>query len=135
MSRECHYHKQQPTPDTKKGRHVNFARGSLHSYFDACQKNKIHMNCFANTGLDWKCKYFSRLMRLWHLHVSPSVNSIFKHACAAIHWRYTSDFWSEPFVYFHTLCVRTAKALATLRKCAFSPEPSLFAYAISTIMS
>ena len=36
----------------------------------------------------------SRLMRLWHL--SPSVNSIFKHACAAIHWRYTSGFWSDP---------------------------------------
>ena len=36
----------------------------------------------------------SRLMRLWHL--SPSVNPIFKHACAAIHWRYTSDFWSDP---------------------------------------
>ena len=34
----------------------------------------------------------------------------------------------RPFVYFHTLCVRTAKALAT-------PEPSLFAYAISTIIS
>ena len=43
----------------------------------------------------------SQLMRLWHL--SPSVNSIFKHACAAIHWG--------------------------------SPEPSLFAYAISTIIS
>ena len=28
--------------------------------------------------------------------LSPSVNSIFKHACAAIHWRYTSDFWSDP---------------------------------------
>ena len=36
----------------------------------------------------------------------------------------------RPFVYFHTLCVRTAKALARL-----SPEPSLFAYATSTIIS
>ena len=35
----------------------------------------------------------SRLMRLSHL--SPSVNSVFKHACAAIHWGYTSDFWSD----------------------------------------
>ena len=33
-------------------------------------------------------------MRLWHL--SPSVNSIFKHTCAAIHWGYTSDIWSDP---------------------------------------
>ena len=40
-----------------------------------------------------------------------------------------------PFVYFHTLLVRTAKALARLRRCAGSPEPSLFAYVISTIIS
>ena len=40
-----------------------------------------------------------------------------------------------PFVYFHTSCVRTAKALARLRGCAGSPEPSLVAYAISTIIS
>ena len=40
-----------------------------------------------------------------------------------------------PFVYFHTSCVRTAKALARLRRCASSPEPSLVAYVISTIIS
>ena len=40
-----------------------------------------------------------------------------------------------PFIYFHTLCVRTAKALARLRRCAGSPEPSLVAYVISTIIS
>ena len=39
------------------------------------------------------------------------------------------------FVYFHTSCVRTAKALARLRGCAGSPEPSLVAYVISTIIS
>ena len=43
---------------------------------------------------EWACVYMSRLMRLWHL--SPSINSIFKHACAAIHWGYTSDFLSDP---------------------------------------
>ena len=37
-----------------------------------------------------------------------------------------------PFVYFHTLCVRTAMALARLRECTGSPEPSLVAYAMST---
>ena len=41
----------------------------------------------------------------------------------------------KPFVYFHTLCVRTAKALARLRGWTDSPEPSLFAYAIRTIIS
>ena len=40
-----------------------------------------------------------------------------------------------PFVYFHTSCVRTAMALARLRGCAASPEPSLVAYVISTIIS
>ena len=66
-------------------------------------------------------------MRLWHL--SPSVNSVFKHACAlGLHiWMFV-----RPFIYVHTLCVRTAKALARLRG---SPEPSLFASAISTIIS
>ena len=44
-------------------------------------------------------------------------------------------FLVEPFVYVHTLCVRTAKALARLRGCAVSPEPSLFAFAISNIIS
>ena len=39
------------------------------------------------------------------------------------------------FVYFHILCVRTAKALARLRRCTGSPEPSLLTYVISTIIS
>ena len=39
-----------------------------------------------------------------------------------------------PFL-FHTLCVRTAKTVAKLRGCAASPEPSLVAYVISTIIS
>ena len=39
------------------------------------------------------------------------------------------DVWflAGPFVYFHTSCVRTAKALA---RCAGSPEPSLVAYVL-----
>ena len=41
----------------------------------------------------------------------------------------------EPFVDFHTSCVRTAKALARLRECAGSPEPSLVAHVISTKIS
>ena len=47
------------------------------------------------------------------------------------------DVWClvEPFIYFHTLCVQTAKALARLRGCACSPEPKLVAYVISTIIS
>ena len=40
-----------------------------------------------------------------------------------------------PFDYFHSSCVRTAKALARLCRCAGSPEPSLVAYAICTIIS
>ena len=39
-----------------------------------------------------------------------------------------------PFVCFHNSYMRTAMALVSLRKCAGSPEPSLVAYAISTII-
>ena len=38
-------------------------------------------------------------------------------------------------VYFHASCVRTAKALARLHRCAGSSEPSLVAYVISPIIS
>ena len=44
-------------------------------------------------------------------------------------------FFVGPFVYFHTSCKRTAKALARLRGCAGSPEPSLVNYVVSTIIS
>ena len=40
-----------------------------------------------------------------------------------------------PFAYFHCSCMRTPKALARLRGCAGSPEPSLVAYVISTLIS
>ena len=36
------------------------------------------------------------------------------------------------FIYIHTSCMRAANALARLRICADSPEPSLFPDAIST---
>ena len=39
------------------------------------------------------------------------------------------------FIYFHTSCVRTAKALLRLRGFAGSPEPSLVTCVISTIIS
>ena len=41
----------------------------------------------------------------------------------------------RPFIYFHTSCVRTGKALARLRKCAGLSEPLLVAYVINTIVS
>ena len=71
-------------------------------------------------------------MRLWHL--SPSVNSIFKHACAAIHWGYTSDIWSDPS---STSILYVCEQRRLWRDCAdaHSPEPSLLVYAISTIVS
>ena len=40
-----------------------------------------------------------------------------------------------PFNYFHTLCMRTAKALVRLCGWAGSPEPLLVAYVLSTIIS
>ena len=61
----------------------------------------------------------SRLMRLWHLlwHLSPSVNSIFKLACAAIHCGYTSDVWSDPSS-TSILCVCEQRRL--WRDCAYA---------------
>ena len=41
---------------------------------------------------------------------------------------------ARSFVYFHTYCVWTEKALVRLRRCAGSPEPSLVACVISTII-
>ena len=67
--------------------------------------------------------------------LSSSVNSFSKRACAAIQWGLDVWYFIGPFVYFHISCVRTAKALARLRGCAGSPEPSLVAYVISTIIS
>ena len=75
----------------------------------------------------------SRLMRLWHF--SSSVNAFFKRACASIQWGLDVWFLVRPFVYFHTLCVRTAKALVRLRGCSGSPEPSLVVCVISIIIS
>ena len=40
-----------------------------------------------------------------------------------------------PFVYFLASCVRTVKALERLQGCTGSPEPSLVAYVINTIIS
>ena len=53
----------------------------------------------------------SQLMRLWHF--SSSVNSFFKQSPVWL------DIWFlvRAFVYFHTSCMWTAKALARLRGC------------------
>ena len=78
----------------------------------------------------------SHLMRSWYF--SSSVNSFFKRAYAATQWGQRSDFWSDPSstsILDVSLCVQTARALARLRACAGSPEPSLVAYVVSTIIS
>ena len=61
---------------------------------------------------------------IWYF--STSVNSFFKRACGTR---------CLIIIYFHTSCVRTAKALARLCGCAGSPELSLVAYVMSTIIS
>ena len=74
-----------------------------------------------------------RWCQLMRLSFFSSVDSFFKHACAAS----GVDVWFLVglFIYFHPSCVRTAKALAELRWCAGLPQPSLVAYVISTISS
>ena len=58
---------------------------------------------------------------------SSSVNSLNAHGARCL------DYWSDPSS--TTSCVRTAKALVRLPECAGSPELSLVAYVISTIIS
>ena len=75
----------------------------------------------------------SHVMRLWYF--SSSVNSILQtrmrtHPVGLDIW-----FLVRPFVYFHTSCVQTAKALARISLRAGSHEPSLVIYVISTIIS
>ena len=69
--------------------------------------------------------YMSHIMSLRYF--PSSANSCFKRAYAAIQ--------SLRLLYFHTSSVRTAKALARLRGCADSPQPSTVAYVISAIIS
>ena len=59
--------------------------------------------------------HLSHVMRLWY--VSSPVISFFNRACAAN--QVGLDVWclNWPFIYFHTSCVRTAKALEGLRGC------------------
>ena len=63
----------------------------------------------------------SRVMRLWYF--LSSVNSFFKHACAAIQWGYMSEFWSDPLS-TSILHVCEQRRLKTARMPG-SPEPSL----------
>ena len=74
-------------------------------YYTNCRASKLSRRLGQSATIILKSKFYghfqespqshlSRLMRLWHL--SHSVNSIFKHACVAIHWGYTSDIWSDP---------------------------------------
>ena len=73
--------------------------------------------------------YLSQLMRLW-LRKLILQSHMCSHPMGLDVW-----FLVRPIVYFHTSCVRTAKALARLRGCAGSPEPSLVAYVINNLMS
>ena len=74
----------------------------------------------------------SHLMRLWHFWFSLLILQIrMRSHPVMLDVRLSVG----PFVYFHLLRVRTAKALVRLRGCAGMPEPSLVACMISTIIS
>ena len=67
------------------------------------------------------------IMVLFVLHKFILQTGMYSHLVGLDVW-----FLVVPFVYFHTSCVRTAKALVRLHRLA---EPSLVAYVISTIIS
>ena len=98
------------------------------------QKQNSNMSkiVFANAS-DWVNRQLSQLMRFWYF--SSSVKLILQtrmrsHPVGLDVW-----FLVRPFVFFHTSCVRTAKALVRLCGCAGSPEPLLVTYVISIIIS
>ena len=62
----------------------------------------------------------------------PLTHSSNRHVQPSSGARCLIDFSVGPFVYIHTSCVRTAKALARLRKCTGSPELLLVAYVVIT---
>ena len=74
----------------------------------------------------------SHLIRLWYfvLHKLILQMCMCSHPVGLDVW-----FLVEPFFYFYTSCVQTAKALARLQGCADLPDHSLVAYVISTIIS
>ena len=72
----------------------------------------------------------SHVMRLWYF--LSSVNTfIFQTRSHSHPMEPDVRFLVGPFFYFRTSCVRTAKGLTRLRKCAGSPEPLLVAFVIS----
>ena len=80
--------------------------------------------------------HLSQLMRLWHFFVLRKLRKLILQTRMRSHPEGLDVRFSfGPFVYFHTSCVLTVKALARLRGCAGSPEPSLVAYVISTNIS
>ena len=92
---------------------------------------------FLHALLDYKGKCFTlwfepahEIMVLFVLHKLILQTCMHSHLVGL-------DVWClvRPFIYFHTSCVQTAKALARLHGCAGSPEPSLVTYDISTIIS
>ena len=70
------------------------------------------------------------IMALFVLHKLVLQTRMHSHSVGLDVW-----FLVGPFIYFHTSCVRTAKAVARLCRCAGSPVPSLVACVISTIIS
>ena len=73
----------------------------------------------------------SHLMRLWHF--SSYIISFFKCACPAIQWGRCLIFGWTLCLLPYFMCI--SKALPRLRGWAGSPEPSLIAYVVSTIIS
>ena len=96
----------------------------------------VHMNAMRvwGGGVGWLCESMNEpcheIMVLFVLCKRILQTRMRNHPVGLDVW-----FLVVPFVYFNTSCVRTAKALARLRGCAGSPEPSLVAYVISAIIS
>ena len=81
----------------------------------------------------------ARSPTLWYLGLENEILMLIAYAQkppvnihARIGWEYRL-IWV--FLYIHTLCMRTVKAMARMRICAGSPEPSLLGYMICAEIS
>ena len=92
--------------------------------------------CFVVRRLIWSVKFEKSMLRFRRQLIEPAHEIEALYALRKLILQTHMRIYAVGLcVTIHTSCVRTAKALARLRGCAGSPEHSLVAYVIRTIIS
>ena len=103
------------------------SNGTRHYYVSNTAGKKYH---YIARNDSFICEPAHEIMALFDLRKLILQKRMHSHQVGLDIW-----FFVGPSIYFHTWCMRTAKALEKLRGCAGSPEPSLVACVISSIIS